>query len=99
MTTRAGTLYKRRAAEEMSVPDETRPGEEATSVSGLMRLLLEDRRKREEELVEERARREVKEARHAKQMEEHLTMRSLVERTAGGAGSRAEEATPSARWC
>ena len=81
----------------MSVPDETGPGEEATNVSGLMQLLLEDRRKHEEELVEERARRDVEDARHAKQMEEHLTMmRSLVERTAGGAGSREEEATPSA---
>ena len=80
----------------MSVPDETGRGEEVTSVSGLIRLLLEDWRKREEELVEERARREAEEARHAKQMEEHLTMmRSLVERTARGAGSR-EEATPSA---
>ena len=53
-----------------------------TDVSELVRLLLEDRRAREEELARERATRERAEAAHAKQIEDQLgMMREIMARS------------------
>ena len=55
----------------------------ASNVSALVRLLLEDRRAREEELARERERREAAERAHSEQIREQLQMmRDMFERTA-----------------
>ena len=94
MTTREGTLYKRTRGEEaMSSPSE----EGNASVSELVRLLFEDRRKREEELAEERARRDSENAKHAKQVEEPLEiMKNLVERSVERSVTRDSDAAATA---
>ena len=76
MTTRAGTLY-RDASESgttMSSSSEA-DAEERTGTAGVpdvVRILLEDRRKRDDELAEERARRDEEQTRLTKRMEEQL---------------------------
>ena len=74
MTTRSGLSYR---SPEMSTTggdggEGHRKGAEksTTDVSELVRLLLEDRRVREEELGRERARRETAETSHSKQIKE-----------------------------
>ena len=91
MTTRAGTLYKRTRGEEaMSSPSE----EGNASVS---ELLFEDRGKQEEELAEERARRDSENAKHAKQVEEQLEiMKNLVERSVERSVTRDSDAAATA---
>ena len=86
MTTRSGTSY-RDASESgttMSSSSEV-DAEERTGTVGVpdvVRILLEDRRKRDDELAEERARRDEEQTRLMKCMEEQLDMmRRLVEVT------------------
>jgi len=72
-------------------------GGEDAGVSELVKLLLEDRRQREEasarreaELAEERARRETEHARQVRQMEEQVhMMREWMERSQAREGERA----------
>ena len=78
MSTRSGLVYKPSA-----MSDTERDGMASTpDVTELVRLLLQDRRAREEELAAERARREEAQAAHARQMEEQLRiMREMLERS------------------
>ena len=78
MSTRSGLVYKPSA-----MSDTERDGMASTpDVTELVRLLLQDRRAREEKLAAERARREEAEAAHARQMEEQLyIMREMLERS------------------
>ena len=74
MTTRSGRPYKAVQAAAMS---DTEDGEATTSEAGmatLVKMLLEDQKTREDDIVQERERQEAAEARHAKQMAEQLEM-------------------------
>ena len=75
----------------MSSPSEA-DAEERTGIAGVpdvVRILLEDRRKRDDELAEERARRDEEQTRLTKRMEEQLDMmRRLVEGTTRRDGER-----------
>ena len=92
MTTRSGLLYK--PTNMTTVPnneDATTAADSdapASGVSALVRLLLDDRRAREEELARERERREAAERAHSEQIREQLQMmRVMVERTASSAAT------------
>ena len=77
MTTRSGVSYKRGQVSEATMSS---PGEGDAGVLDLVRMLLEDRRKREVELADERTRREEESRQHATHMQEQLDMiQSLVE--------------------
>ncbi len=92
MPTRSGASYKRTEPLEETMSDteegaDTAPRESA-GVADLVRLLLEDRRKREDELAAERAQPAEETRKHETQMKEQLDMiRSLVECTRTGSGS------------
>lgn len=94
MCTRSGVAYKpsyRAAVEEATgntVESETVANKtQNMDVSELVRILLEDRRTREDELTKERERREEAEAAHSKKMDEQLEMmRQMVSQTAARSG-------------
>ena len=94
MSTRSGLVYKSSA-----MSDTERDGMASTpDVTELVRLLLQNRRAREEELAAERALREEAQAAHARQMEEQLRiMREMLERsdTHGDDRGSAESGTSS----
>ena len=100
MTTRSGLSYR---SPEMSITggdggEGHREGAKkaTTDVSELVRLLLEDRRVREEELGRERARREAAKTSHSKQVKEQLEiMRAIMDRTASHDSHPSEERTVS----
>ena len=73
MTTRSGATYKPSTTMSMQNADGAVAAGTA-DVSELVRLLLEDRWTREEELTREREARARAEAAHAKQIEEQLGM-------------------------
>ena len=89
MTTRSGASYKRTEPSEETMSDteegaDTAP-QDSAGVADLIRLLLEDRRRREDELAAERAQRAEETRKHETQMKEQLDMiRSLVECTRTG---------------
>ena len=88
MTTRSGMVYQREDTTAMSSGDGEggATGGEGRGDAGtaeLLKLLLEDRRRRDDELVEERARRERESREQEKRMTEQLdVLKALVERTA-----------------
>ena len=87
MTTRSGASYKEKRVamanqgegeSRMEVAASTEAG--TAGLSDLLRMLLEDRRKRDEELAEERQRREAEAKRHKSEMQEQMEMiKRLVE--------------------
>ena len=88
MTTQSGASFKRVVATEdtMSTSGEDEwEMEGGSGVSELVRLLLEDRRKRDHELAEERTRQNEEKRHYSRQMQEQLhMMRTLVESTGVG---------------
>ena len=89
MTTRSGATYKPTMEGErgdgapgeggVSPPSET-AGTGSAPLTDLVRLLMEDRRRRDEELADERRRRELEAARHEKELGEQMEMiKRLVE--------------------
>ena len=85
MTTRSGTVYQREDTTAMSSGDGEggATGGEGRGDAGmaeLLKLLLEDRRRRDDELAEERARRERESREQEKRMTEQLdVLKALVE--------------------
>lgn len=82
MSTRSGLLYKIESAKKttMSLTESGRL--DATSTDGMAELLLEDRRARDRELAQERARQESAQTHQSKQLEEQLQiMKTVLDRT------------------
>ena len=89
MTTRSGTAYQREDTADMSTGDGEAGATEASDPGGrgdggmteLLKLLLEDRRRRDDELAEERTRRERESREQEKRMTEQMgVLKALVER-------------------
>ena len=99
MTTRSGAMYKseteggrvKGAADE----DAARMGAtdaEAAPLTDLVRMLMEDRRRRDEELADEQRRRELEASRHEELMREQMDIiRRLVETSGARSDARAGE--------
>ena len=85
MTTRSGVAYKPPQMTTVATADDEGTGKGTAATAGvceLVRLLLEDRRPREEDLERERVQREAVEAAHSKQIEEQLgIMRERLKRS------------------
>ena len=74
MTTRSGRAYKAGQVTAMSDTENRGAMTSRKGMETLMRMLLEDRKAREDDLTREQERREAAEARHASQMAEQLEM-------------------------
>ena len=83
MTTRSGTSYRGASESGTTMSSSSEADTEGTAgVPDVVRILLEDRRKRDNELAEERARRDEEQTRLTNRMEEQLDMmRRLVKGT------------------
>ena len=75
MTTRSGLTYKSTA---MSTTEEGATPTDAVNVVTLIRMLLEDRKAREEDLARERERREAADTIHSRHIAEQLDMMKLI---------------------
>ena len=90
MTTRSGATYKpameggrvERAVDEGAARTEV-TGAESAPLTDLVRLLMEDRRQRDEELAEERRQWELEASRHEKELREQMDMIKRLVETSG----------------
>ena len=93
MTTRSGATYKptmEGERVELAAGETARTGESSAGSAplNLVRMLMEDRRRRDEELAEERRRRELEASRHEKELKEQMDMIKRLVETSSTARAR-----------